>query len=370
MPKILFIGAHRLNRSPSQRFRFEQYFSFFEKNGFECRLSPLLNEKEDAIFYSEGNFFNKVRIIARCFQKRKKDIQRAHEYDIIFIQREAFMTGTVYFEKQFKKTGKKIIFDFDDAIWIPNVSDGNKKYAWIKNPSKTTEIISLSNIVITGNDHLADYAKKFNNKVHIIPTTIDTNYHTRKDITTDNGICIGWTGSHTTIQHFEHSIPVLKKLKKRYGDKIYFKVIGDELYSNDELKIQGIKWSLQNEIEHLSEIDIGIMPLPDNEWTKGKCGLKGLQYMALEIPCVMSPVGVNCDIVSDGINGFLADKEDEWIEKISILIENPELRKTIGTEARKTVIEKYSVEANKEKYLNIFNTLSTSFAKNVIFTLI
>lgn len=357
MPKIIFIGAHRLNRSPSQRFRFEQYFSFFEKNGFECHLSPLLNEEEDKKFYSEGNFFNKIWIVAKCFQKRRMDVQRAHEYDIIFIQREAFMTGTSFFEKRFKKTGKKIIFDFDDAIWLPNVSDGNRKYAWMKSPAKIHEIICLSDVVIAGNNYLSDYAKKYNKNVYSIPTTIDTNYHKRKDINDDERICIGWTGSHTTIQHFKHSIPVLKKLKEKYGDKIYFKVIGDEKYLDAELNIIGEKWNLQDEIEQLSKIDIGIMPLPDNAWAKGKCGFKGLQYMALEIPSVMSPVGVNCEIISDGVNGFLADKEDEWVEKISILIENPELRKKIGTEARKTVIEKYSVEANKEKYLNILNTV-------------
>lgn len=357
MPKILFIGAHRLNRAPSQRFRFEQYFSFLEKNGFECHLSPLLNEEEDVVFYSEGSFLRKAWIVAKCFQKRRRDVQRSHEYDIIFIQREAFMTGTAFFEKQLKKTGKKIIFDFDDAIWLSNVSDANRKYVWMKNPSKTVEIISMSDVVIAGNNYLAQYAKKYNNNVYIIPTTIDTNYHKRKNISKDGSICIGWTGSHTTIQHFKHSIPVLKKLKKKYGVKIYFKVIGDEKYFNKELNIRGEKWNLPDEIEQLSKIDIGIMPLPDNPWTKGKCGFKGLQYMAMEIPSVMSPVGVNCEIISDGVNGFLAGKEEEWIEKISILIDDFELRKKIGAEARKTVLEKYSVESNKEKYLNILNTL-------------
>ena len=101
------------------------------------------------------------------------------------------------------------------------------------------------------------------------------------------------------------------------------------------------------------------MPLPENEWTKGKCGFKGLQYMALEIPCVMSPVGVNSEIISDSINGFLADNEDEWVEKISMLIDHPELRNKIGAEARKTVEEKYSVEANQEKYLFLLNKLIT-----------
>ena len=191
----------------------------------------------------------------------------------------------------------------------------------------------------------------------MIPTTIDTDYHKKSFLKKESRICIGWTGSHTTIKHFEYALSFLKKLKDKYDDKIFFKVIGDETYHNAELGINGIAWNKENEIKELSSFDIGIMPLPDDEWAKGKCGLKGLQYMALEIPCVMSPVGVNCEIISDGINGFLAGKEEEWVEKISLLIDNPELRKKIGAEARKTVEEKYSVNSQKEKYLCLMKEL-------------
>ncbi|MFH1005267.1 MAG: glycosyltransferase family 4 protein [Bacteroidota bacterium] len=358
MKKILFIATHRLNRSPGQRFRFEQYFHFLHQNGYECHLSYLLHEKEDRIFYSKGNHYKKVMIIAKCFLRRMKDISKAKKYDIIFIQREAFMTGSVYFEKQFDKLGKKIIFDFDDAIWLPNVSEWNKEFEWIKNSNKTKKIIELSDFVIAGNNYLANYARQFNQNVIVIPTTIDTDYHKKfQSSKNDDKICIGWTGSHTTIKHFERSLSVLKKLKEKFGNKIYFKVIGDVNYENKKLEIRVNTWNLQNEIKELSEIDIGIMPLPDDEWAKGKCGLKGLQYMALEIPPVMSPVGVNTEIVQDGVNGFLADSDEEWIEKISMLIESKDLRNKIGKEGRKTVIEKYSVNSQKEKYLKCFKEL-------------
>jgi glycosyltransferase involved in cell wall biosynthesis len=358
MPKILFIGAHRFNRSPSQRFRFEQYFSFLEENGFVCHLSPLLDENDDKVFYSEGKFLGKVLVVVNSFFRRRKDVFRAKDYDVIFIQREAFMTSSVYFEKKLKKSGKKIVYDFDDAVWLPNVSEGNKKYEWLKNPDKTSQLISLSDLVFAGNAFLAEYAKKFNARVEVVPTTINTDYHIRKaPERQDERICIGWTGSHTTIQHFEHAVPLLKRLKEKFGDKIYFKVIGDSAYENEELGIKGYPWKLKTEIADLSEIDIGIMPLSDDDWARGKCGLKGLQYMSLEIPCVMSAVGVNSEIVADGVNGFLAKTEDEWFGKISTLIENDELRKQIGREARKTVIEKYSVNSQKERYLEFLKKL-------------
>lgn len=283
---------------------------------------------------------------------------KAQEYDIIFIQREAFMTGTTRFEKNLKASGKKIIFDFDDAIWLPNISEGNKRFEWLKDSAKTSSLISMADLVIAGNDYLAEYGRQYNRNVRIIPTTIDTTYHRKmQESGAKSGICIGWTGSHTTITHFEYAIPFLKKLKQRFGDRIYFKVIGDSLYANTELGIKGIAWKYETEISDLSEIDIGIMPLPDNEWTKGKCGLKGLQYMALEIPSVMSNVGVNSQIISDSVNGFLAENEEEWVEKISRLIEDASLRKRIGTAARKTVEEYYSVNSQKEQYLSCMQSL-------------
>lgn len=359
MPKILFIAAHRPGRSPSQRFRFEQYFNFLKANGFDFDFSYLISEDDDKKFYSSGNYFTKFKVLIKSSLTRVRDIGRINNYDIIFVQREAFMTGTTYFEKKFSKSRAKLIFDFDDSIWLSNVSDGNKNLEWLKDYSKTGKIIEMSDLVIAGNQYLANYALNFNQNVKIIPTTIDTDYHRKKkfpDTESENssGICIGWTGTSTTLKHFQLIIPALKKVKEKFGEKIYFKVIVDNKFDETSLGIKATQWRKQTEIEDLSEIDIGIMPLPENDWSRGKCGFKGLQYMALEIPTVMSPIGVNNEIINDGVNGFLANSENDWIEKISRLIESEELRKKIGGEARKTVIARYSVESQKNNYLKYF----------------
>jgi glycosyltransferase involved in cell wall biosynthesis len=205
---------------------------------------------------------------------------------------------------------------------------------------------------------LADYAKQFNNNVKIIPTTIDTEFHKRKSPYINNKkICIGWSGSITTVKHFEEATLFLKKIKIKYNDAVYFKVMGDAAYENKELDIKGIPWSNDTEVEVISTFDIGIMPLPKDEWVKGKCGLKGLSYMALEVPTIMSNIGVNKEIIEDGVNGFLADTEEEWINKISLLIDSFELRKTLGKNARKTVLEKYSTASQQHYFLNSFNEL-------------
>lgn len=360
LKKILFIASHRWDRSPSQRFRFEQYVPYFEENGFECIFAPLVTEKDDAILYGEEQYLSKFVITIKSFFKRLSDVRAASGFDIIFIQREAYLLGTSYFENRFKKSGAKIVFDFDDAIWLMDISDVNKKFSWLKRPTKTAEIISVADQIIAGNPYLADYARTYNPNVLMIPTSVDTEKFKRKDEPrVKNKICIGWTGSHTTIKHFSLALPFLKELKKKYGDKIYFKVIGDSAFTEPELGIAGLKWNNDTEIEDLSEIDIGIMPLPDDAWSRGKCGLKSLEYMSLCIPPVVSPVGVNTDIVKDDINGFVADTEEEWIDKISRLIESPDMRMQMGQKARKTVIERYSVLAHRNKYVKLFNELVT-----------
>lgn len=351
---------HRRDRSPSQRFRFEQYLDFLKQQGFDYDFSYLISPEDDKIFYSPGNTLQKGIIFFKCFSKRLKDALNAGKYDIIFIQREAFMTGTTFFEEQFAKSKAKVIFDFDDSIWMQNVSDANKKFSFLKDASKTSRIIALSDMIFAGNQYLADYAKPFNSNIRIVPTTIDTDEYQRLALPEDDKITIGWSGSITTIQHFKFAVPALLKVKQKYGSAIKIKVIGDANYKNEALDVISMNWNKQDELKELSSFDIGIMPLPDDEWAKGKCGLKGLQYMALEIPTIMSPVGVNSEIIQSGVNGFLATTDDDYVNAISLLIEDKALRKKVGAEGRKTVVDKFSVKALQQKYLQYYNELLKS----------
>lgn len=362
MPRILFVAQHRPDRSPSQRFRFEQYLAFLESKGYEYDFSYLIDAEDDKVFYAPGNLIRKSLIFLKSAKRRWKDLKRVSRYDLIFIQREAFMTGSTWFEERFSKSKAKVVFDFDDAIWNHDVSDGNKSFGWLKDASKTGRIIACSDLVIAGNQYLADYASRFNSNVIIIPTTIDTDEYvpTSKPDQSDR-VVIGWSGSITTIKHFELAIPFLRILKQKYGAKIDLRVIGDGTYSNSDLEIAGKPWVKKTELADLSAFDIGIMPIPDDDWSKGKCGLKGLQYMAMSIPAVMSPVGVNTEIINDGENGFLASNVEEWVGKLSLLVEDAQLRKKLGANARKTVLEKYSVESQKENYIKAFESV---LAKN------
>ena len=212
---------------------------------------------------------------------------------------------------------------------------------------------------MAGNNYLADYALQFNSQVKVVPTTIDLNYHQTYP-QPPKKITIGWTGSSTTLKYFEDLLPALCIIKKKYKDEVDFKIIVDTDIYYPTIEAHTTLWNIETEIEELNKIDIGIMPLPDNQWTRGKCGFKGLQYMSLGIPTIMSPVGVNKDIIADGENGYLANSTDEWVNKLSLLIESVELRKKIGESGKNTIVKKYSVDANKQLYLNCFNSVLES----------
>lgn len=354
--KILFIVHHRLNRSPGQRYRFEQYLPYLKLKGVEYKISPLIiNAEEDFFLYQSRSVLHKAVIFFKAVMRRLIDVFRAWRYDYVFIYREAFLTGSVFFEKLLKLSGAKIILDFDDAIWLPDISEANKKLSFLKRPEKINDIIRLSSKVIVGNTYLANYVKPLNPNVYVFPSTIDLNYystlHTHSDKTSP--VIIGWSGSHTTIKHFETIIPVLKKIKHKHGRGVKIVVYGESNYKNDDFEVEAIAWSHETEVKTISSFDIGIMPLPNNQWSQGKCAMKGLQYMGLGVAAILSPVGMNKDVIVNGVNGYLADTEEEWIDRIEELIADSKLRERLGYNGRKTIEEKFSCQVKSDEYLNL-----------------
>lgn len=356
---IHYFIHHRPGRSPGQRFRCEQYVPYLEEAGFRINWHNLLDEADDRLFYSSGNLFQKARLVWRKWWHRWQEVRQVRRGDLVFIYRETYMLGTTFFERQLKKRGAKLIYDFDDAIWLMDVSEGNRKLAFLKRPGKTADICRLSDIVIVGNEYLANYARQYADQVAIIPTTIDTDYHRPVAVSHQKpSVCIGWTGSETTIKHFETILPVLEQIKTLYGDRVYFKLITNRPVNYPSLELSATMWNKAEEVEQLAEIDIGIMPLPYDDWSKGKCGFKLLQYMALEKPVVASPVGVNTDIVEHHQNGYLATTAEEWVDRLTALIDDAHLRHLLGARGRQKVVAKYSINSQREAYVRLIRALA------------
>ena len=353
--RIFFIAPYPFGAAPSQRFRFEQYFDFLREEGFEIEEHPFYDEKMWKTLYSEGNTLKKTWGLLKSIARRKLLLFKLHKADHIFIHREVAHVGPPVFEWIIAKIlRRKYIYDFDDAIWLPNYSESNARFHRLKAYWKVNYCMKWAHQVTAGNDYLATYARKFNPNVQVIPTTIDTENH--HNVLCDHDrepLTIGWTGTHTTMRYLEPLLPILRELESEFEFK--FRVISNQAPDFELNALEFVQWKKETEIEDLSRIQIGIMPLEEDIWSEGKCGFKGLQYMALGMATVLSPVGVNKIIVRDGENGFLADDPQEWKEKLTQLISDRELRERFGENGRKTVEAYYSVDAIKQKYLNLFS---------------
>lgn len=279
-------------------------------------------------------------------------------YDFVFIHREILPAGPPILEWFIAKVlQKKIIYDFDDAIWNTDLKNEPLLQKLVKWRGKVASICKWSYKVSCGNEYLYSYARRHNSSVVLNPTTIDTkelhNPHRYAVIKNPNEIVIGWTGTHSTIKYLHDIAPVIKHLEDT-NPHVRFVVIADKKPDLDLKSILFIPWSKENEGRDLMKFDIGIMPLTDDEWSQGKCGFKALQYMALGIPCVASPVGVNKKIIDDSINGFLCTTPYQWLEALSTLIYDAHLRKEMGLRAREKVIKDYSVDSNAAVFLSLF----------------
>ncbi|MFK7786054.1 MAG: glycosyltransferase [Crocinitomicaceae bacterium] len=354
--RLVIIAPYPKGEAPSQRFRFEQYVSFFENEGYSIEFYSFLSDKTWKALYKEGSFFAKAVGMLGSFWRRFLLMFKLRSADVIFIHREASMIGPPVFEWIIAKVlRKKFVYDFDDAIWLPNYSDSNARFQRLKAYGKVRKIMKWAHAVSAGNEHLSDFAKQYNKNVSIIPTTIDLeNVHVLSSNQDVQKPIIGWTGTHTTMNYLEEIVPVLVELEKTHD--FTFQVISNQAPSFKLKSLKFVKWNKETEIEDLSKINVGVMPLTDTIWAKGKCGFKGLQYMALEIPSVVSPVGVNTSIVNHGENGFLCTTPEEWKETLIQLLENKSLRESIGKAGHQTVKQVYSVEANRTNYLNLLNT--------------
>ncbi|MDB2697611.1 glycosyltransferase family 4 protein [Crocinitomicaceae bacterium] len=354
MKTIYIIAPYPRGQAPSQRFRFEQYLDFLESEGFTVNFYPFINEKTWKTIYSEGKIIKKIVGMLGSFVRRWGLLFQLHKADFVFIHREAAQLGPPIFEWIIAKMlRKKYIYDFDDAIWLPNYSESNAKFHRLKAYWKVKFCMKWADKITAGNNYLAEFARQYNRNVYEIPTTIDTeNYHNQTINYENEDLVIGWTGSHTTMHYLDELVPILEELEQKH--EFTFTVISNEAPNFTLKSLRFVKWTKETEIEELLQFSIGIMPLKEDKWSKGKCGFKALQYMSLGIPSVISPVGVNTEIIRNGENGYTPSSSTEWTEALDKLLTDQSIRHKLGKQGQATIEERYSVRSQKQHYLNLF----------------
>lgn len=267
---------------------------------------------------------------------RLKLFMRAGRFDGVLLQKKCLNILDTFVLRKFSR---KIIYDFDDAVMYSPSRSQCDNTSHMRLFARTAKAADL---MIAGNCYLAQQAKTFNGNVVVLPTGLDTKSYDIEPALKDGKIRLVWIGSKATLKYIEALKPALEEIGKRHKN-VLLRIICDEFFELENMKVEKYLWSLENQVRDLVSADIGLGPLIDNRFTQGKCGFKLLQYQAAGLPVVASPVGVNREIVTDGENGYLANNSQQWIERISELIENPRLREQMGKKA-KADVQKYDLE--------------------------
>jgi len=310
----------------ASRYRVLQYIPYLKSKGMETTVSLYPRTLKENF-----QFFNSLP-----------------QYDVVFLQRKRFNQPRLGI---LRKRAKRIIYDFDDSVMYRNSK--------AKDPISQTrrrrfvQMIKNSNFVIAGNEFLKNEVLPFNPNVEVIPTAIDQERYYLKNYPRQQGkVILGWIGDHGSIHYLEKMRPVFEKIGERYP-QVELKIVCDTFFDCERMKVIKKNWSSEEEVTDLQGFDVGLMPLVDDPWSWGKCGLKIIQYQGVGLPVVCTPVGINKDLVEDGINGYWAMTPEEWEKKLSLLIENPELREQMGREGRRRVLENYTYQACAPRLFSI-----------------
>lgn len=339
--RIAALVPYAIGTTPSQRFRLEQWAIPLASRGIEIDFLPFADRSVMKLLSLPGRHAMKGFALLAAFARRLRTLRRMTTYDAVVLHRSAALFGPAILERSLPRRAP-LIYDFDDAIFLQHTAAVNRWFGWLKFAGKTATICRLAHHVVVGNDYLAEYAGRYNARVTIVPTSIDTDAYRPQPRSSRGGpVIVGWTGSSTSQTHLELFVPTLRALVARRA--IELRVI-----SNRPPDLEGVPhvwepWDDTREAEAIGNFDIGIMPMPDDAWSKGKCALKALQCMATGVATVASAVGANREVIEHGKNGLLASSPEEWLGQLERLIDDEGLRARLGAEARRTVVEKYSM---------------------------
>jgi len=360
--KILIVCPYPKNVAPSQRLKFEQYYESWKQAGYDITIDSFQSLRFWNIIYQNGSLLSKVWHTFLGYFSRFLRLFTLRKFDIVYIHLWVTPFGPPIYEWLYCCISKKVIFDIDDLVFLGKSSDMNSWVSKLKGKGKPIYLMKHADHIITCTPYLDNFVRQYNQHTTDISSTINTdNYSIVNTYQNDHKIILGWSGSHSTAKYLYLLHPMLLKLKKQHDFKLLVMGAGAHFQMQD-LDVELVPWTEENEIKTIQRFDIGLYPLPDEQWVHGKSGLKALQYMAMGLPTVASKIGEAIErVIKDGESGFLVSGYDkEWIEALSMLITDSITRKNVGQTSRKRVEEMYSIQATKPIYLSVLNEVINS----------
>lgn len=336
------------------RYRVIKFAEMLEADGHTCVVCLPASVETKERLWDKGSRWSKLVYLVLVLLRRVAQLRHVIGADAVFFRGPMFDYGPPVLERIVRVLNPRMVFDIDDAIWEPPAHVDSPfvrfmDFGWVR------KMAGMCRHAIVGNEYLRDYVSKINPNVTIVPTCVDMDKHTQKDYHTSDKVVLGWTGLKDNLGYMEPIEPVLQDLAEQYPLKIHVATGRD--YELDGVEVENEYWAMEHEIDYLRGADIGLMPLKDTPRARGKCAFKAIQYMAVGVPPVISPVGMNATVIEDGVDGFLADTPEEWREKLEGLIADPALRERMGRAARETALARYSHDANYPIFRGVMEAL-------------
>jgi len=338
----------------SSRIRSYQYLPFLKSHGIDVNVAPLLGDDYIKSLYS-GRAKSLLPILGAYF-RRLGNVLNSRRFDLVWIEKEIFPWMPALVETLLSKFKIPYAVDYDDAIFH-RYDLHHSHMVKLMLGRKIDKVMGNASVVIVGNDYIADQARRAGaHRIEYLPSVIDLEKYSGSHSTRDNTFTIGWIGSPVTERYIQKIAPVLSEVCRRYCARVI--LVGAQNPQFQDVPVEIHAWSEETQVRDIQSFDVGIMPLPDGPLERGKCGYKLIQYMACGKPVVASPVGINKEIVEHGVNGFLAGSTEEWLEVLTVLCDNPDLRRKMGTAGRKKVEEKYCIQVTAPKLLEIYKRVA------------
>lgn len=358
--KVLILCPSPKGTAATQRLKYEQYLSSLSEQGFTFTISPFQSNRFWEIVYKPGRTAEKILWTLWGYLRRTFDLLRAPFYDAVFVNLWVTPLGMPFYERLLFFFNKRVIYDIDDMLYVGKTAAGKTSLIQrLKGKRKPLVLIRHAKYVIVCTPSLEEFAleRNANKKVVDISSTFDTDrFIPVTDHRQGPPITIGWTGTHSTIPFLQSLQPVLAEIAAMRPVKLL--VIANKEYQMDAVPTEFVFWSAEREVADLHRMDIGLYPIPADEWSLGKSSLKALTYMAIAIPFVATAYGTNYRIMEHGEQGFMASTPEEWKKYLLILIDDAGLRRKMGLSGRRRVVEKYSVSANLPVYLKVFREVA------------